>query len=87
MGDMMEQLIQDKLNEARKAYDEQVERNGYVGDELYLQGRYDVLFELAEEISNQQNYTGRKGSNQDDGFAIRPKTRLRPSGYVSSEDC
>jgi hypothetical protein len=53
MGDMMKQLIQEKLDEARKAYDEQVERNGYVGDELYLQGRYDVLFELAEEISNQ----------------------------------
>jgi hypothetical protein len=52
MGDMITKPIQDKLDEAKKAYEEQVERNGYVGDELYLQGRYDALFELLEEMTN-----------------------------------
>jgi hypothetical protein len=52
---MMKELIEKKLNEARKAYDTYMERGNYIGDELYLQGRYDALFELLEEVSIEQN--------------------------------
>lgn len=51
----MKELIKTKLDEARSQYEKQVESNGYVGDELYLQGRYDAFFELWEAVANDQD--------------------------------
>lgn len=51
----MKKLLEEKLDKARKEYNDYIESGNYVGDELYLQGRYDAFFELMEELNDQND--------------------------------
>lgn len=51
----MIEIVKKKLEQAKNEYEAQVKANGYVGDEMYLLGKYDGIFEVMEELSGTDN--------------------------------
>ena len=52
--DMIE-IVKKKLEQAKNEYEAQVKANGYVGDEMYLLGKYDGIFELWKELNGEDD--------------------------------